>query len=152
MVFCRRGPRRSILKSLNERRSCELRTMRRRVKRSSIVINNSDPTGESRSGYRERLVKQIRYIILLNERGSRRVTILGSERVENDLCSMGAEVRKIRVSSTIHKTCSKLTRDFSLVYCTSRQKLHSLAFAISRGKSRNNNLDLIILLYSYSGI
>lgn len=71
MVFCRRGPRRSILKSPNERRSRELRTMRRRVKRSSIVINNSDPTGESRSGYRERFVKQIRYIILLNERERR---------------------------------------------------------------------------------
>lgn len=100
MVFGRRGPRWSILKSLNERRSRELRTMRRRVKRSSIVINNSDPTGESRSGYRERLVKQIRYIILLNERGER-------EELEGSLFSEvnvwrttrweRAEVREIRV-------------------------------------------------------
>lgn len=88
MVFCRRGSRRNILKSPNERRSRELRTMRRRVKRSSIVINNSDPTGEPRSGYRKRLVKQIRYIILLNEK-EREARIEGSLFSEvNDLYSL----------------------------------------------------------------
>lgn len=118
--------------------------MRRRVKRSSIVINNSDPTGESRSGYRERLVKQIRYIILLNEREARdrRATILGSERMEDDLRWMRAEVREIRVSSTTHETRSKLTsRDFALLYCTS---MHPAKIASLRMQFLGENREVTI--------
>lgn len=81
--------------------------------------------------------------------------ILGSECVENDLRSMEAEVREIHVSSTTHKTCSKLTRDFFLVYCTSRQKLHFFALVISQEKSRSNNLDFdyfMIYIFIVSGV
>lgn len=116
MVFCRRGSCRSILKSPNERRSRELRTMRRRVKRSSIVINNSDPTvsiGLSRASCKANTIyhpfKRER------ERGAdRRVTILGSERLV--LSRWEQKSGRYVCQATTHKTRSKLTsRDFSLV-------------------------------------